>query len=148
MSRRVEYSPQIDFWLVIERVRDRFVDAGYPLAKLTRVEMDKKIDKWAQGKRTVAACSGDGRTIWLSPRLKTFDLLRQQALIAHEFGHAVQGFYGDVVTGDDDIERDADKVAEIAMKKPLFYGMIEGRLIQTFDPRAPDATRPRPLGLR
>ena len=142
-------------------VVDAYARAGFPLVRRTRVLLDWDVDRWDEGKRTVASCLADGSTIWLSPRLESFDRARQAALIAHEYGHAVQGFYGDVVTGHDAIERDADSIAEHVMGVPLFYAPVPGdpleRMIQTFDAHAPCAVprreetcsvRPRPKGLR
>jgi|GEM_PF-5367859 len=133
-------------------VCDRYADAGYPKVRRARVEVTCDVDSWCEGKRTVASCRSDGGIIWLSPRIETFDRARQVALLAHEYGHAVQGFYGDVVSSHDAIERDADSIAENVMGVPLFYAPVphdrHRRMIQTFDAHARGAVRPRPKGLR
>ena len=140
-------SPPRSVWGVAERVRQRFIDSGYPRLRRTHIKLDEKIDNWDEGKRTVASCSADGLRMWISPRLESFDRDRQLALLAHEFGHAVQGLYGlDVPDRHDMVERDADTIAESVMGKDLFYALIDGRLIQTFNSRG--GVRPRPRGLR
>ncbi len=133
---------------VIDFVREAYVRAGYADVARARVVITCDTDLWCEGKRTVASCALDGKTIWLSPRIARFDRARQTALVAHEYGHAVQGFYGDIVTGKDALEQDADRIAEEVMRVPLFYAPIAGRPIQTFDAHAPGAVRPRPKGLR
>lgn len=134
------------FWEVVEETRQAFERAGFEKARQTHFEVDESIDTWTKGGRTVASCSSDGKTIWISPRIFTFDEARQRALVAHELGHAVQGFYGDAVKGRDEIERDADLLAERVLERPLWYSEIDGRLIQTFCPL--HGVRPRPKGLR
>jgi hypothetical protein len=136
-------------WDIAEYVRQRFIDSGYSKLRRTHIKVEWSIDAWDDGKRTVAACSADGLRMWVSPRLEEFDRNRQIALLAHEFGHAVQGLYGlEVPDAHDAVERDADSLAEHVMGRHLFYGLIDGRLIQTLDSRAPGAVRPRPRGLR
>lgn len=133
-------------WDVVEDVRQTFERAGYPRLRRTHVVVAMSIDAWDAGKRTVAATSADGLRMWLSPRLETFDEERQYALLAHEFGHAVQGLYGTKTRSTDASEREADAIAEKVMGAPLYYASVDGRLIQTFRPRG--GVRPRPLGLR
>lgn len=129
-----------------ESVRQIFMSAGYPRVRRTRVVVDPKIDNWLEGKRTVGQTSADGLRMWLSPRIESFDVSRQRALLAHEFGHAVQGLYGLEVPDEHDlVERDADAIAERVMGEPLFYAFVDARLIQTFDPLG---IRPRPRGLK
>ena len=141
--------PPRSVWDVAEYVRQRFIDSGYSKLRRTHIKVEWSIDSWDDGKRTVAACSADGLRMWVSPRLEEFDRNRQLALLAHEFGHAVQGLYGlEVHDRHDDVERDADALAEYGMGRHLFYAPIDGRLIQTLDSRAPGAVRPRPRGLR
>jgi len=142
-------NPAEDIWDVAEYVRQRFVASGYSKLRRTHIKVEWSIDSWDDGKRTVAACSADGLRMWVSPRLEEFDRNRQLALLAHEFGHAVQGLYGlEVPDRHDDVERDADVLAEYVMGRHLFYAPVEGRLLQTLDSRAPGAVRPRPRGLR
>jgi hypothetical protein len=137
----------VKIWSVVEEVRQVFVAEGYTKLRRTHVVVDPKIDTWDEGKRTVAQTSADGLRMWLSPRMETFDGERQRALLAHEFGHAVQGLYGlECEDKHDTVERDADSIAEEVMGRKLYYAMIDNRPIQTFNPRG--GVRPRPRGLR
>lgn len=132
------------FWDVVEEQRELFLRAGFTLVRRTHIVLDPSIDTWAQGGRTVGETTADGKTIYLSPRLATFDEDRVAAVAAHELGHAVQGLYGDISPDPDRIEQDADALAERATGRRLFYSMRDARLLQTFH----SGIRPRPRGLR
>lgn len=135
-------------WVDVEHVRARFIAAGHDRVADTVIVLDPSVDTWEKGERTVASCEADGSKIYLSPRIERFDEARRRALIAHELGHAVQGKYDTPVSRrdrHDEVERDADRIAEDVMGQKLYYSMIDGRLIQTFNPR--DGVRPRPRGL-
>lgn len=147
-ARRANPSDRAWIWVDVEHVRARFIAAGHDRVADTVIVLDPSVDTWEKGERTVASCEADGSKIYLSPRIERFDEARRRALIAHELGHAVQGKYNTPVSRrdrHDEVERDADRIAEDVMGQKLYYSMIDGRLIQTFNPR--DGVRPRPRGL-
>lgn len=132
--------------------RERYTAAGYPRAARVRVVWCWDHDTWDEGGRTVACClvGEKKKEIWLSPRLEDFPRSTQEAIIAHEFGHAVQAFYTGLPKGHDACERGADIIAESVYGKRVFYApadRYDERLLQTFRESA-GSVRPRPAGLR
>jgi len=85
--------------------------------------------------------------IFVAPKVLKMDLGRQEGLLRHEFGHAVEFYLQDrlpeVLPGlPKGIERRADQIAERIYGDPIYY---DADLIQTIS----GGTRPRPrhLGL-
>ena len=92
--------------------------------------------------RNMAYCHHEPRTgaltIVVAPKLFHGDRQRIEAVLRHEFGHALHFFCGHPDHG----ERDADTLAEQVFGDPIYY---DRETVQTLRP----GTRPRPsyLGL-
>ena len=78
--------------------------------------------------------------IAVAGKLDSADDSRVEGLLRHELAHAVLLHGGDL----EHTERDADEVAEALFGSPLYYDEDD---VQTTDPSAPDAKRPRPAYL-
>ncbi|HMG13703.1 MAG TPA: hypothetical protein VK571_11015 [Gemmatimonadaceae bacterium] len=149
-------------------VRDDYLKAGLKLVKRVRLFVAPAMHDSA---RHFGACKDDGSLILLAPELADVADTVMLAIMAHEFGHAVDFLYpGEFVLDhggpaarrpkaqieekqwskwlkawhqrdDDVVELTADAIAERVMGVP--YGYQGPCLIQSFD-----ATRARPMGLR
>lgn len=135
---------EADLWRIVETTRRRFISAGFARVRETHFVLDPRMTSWARGGRTVASCAASGKDVQMSPAMLSFDENRVTALVAHELGHAVQGFYGDTYSDPDAIERDADSIGEQVLGAPISYALVERRLMQTLSA----GQRPRPKGLR
>lgn len=136
---------------LVETTRQLYLDVGYGLLADVKVSTRWEHDTWDEGGRTVACylVSKKGE-IYLSPRLATFPVSTQKAIIAHEFGHAVQAHYTGFSKSYDKDECGADSIAEQVCQRRIFYAPFskdDPRLLQTFR-RTADSVRPRPAGLR
>lgn len=107
------------------------------------VEVDE-----AAGERDGKACArafafcedhGEGGAfrIAIAGKLNDADDSRVEGILRHELAHAVLLHGGDT----EHTERDADEVAEALFGSPIFYDEDD---VQTTDPSAPGARRPRP----
>lgn len=107
------------------------------------VEVDE-----AAGERDGKACArafafcedhGEGGAfrIAIAGKLNDADDSRVEGILRHELAHAVLLHGGDT----EHAERDADEVAEALFGSPIFYDEDD---VQTTDPSAPGARRPRP----
>jgi hypothetical protein len=120
------------------------VQEQYPSLRCT-IEVDESA-----GERGGHACNrayafcedlDDGAfRIAVAGKLNDADDSRVEGLLRHELAHAVLLHTGDL----EHTERDADDVAEALFSSPLFYDEED---VQTTDPSAPGARRPRPAYL-
>lgn len=86
-----------------------------------------------------SAWDGASASIVFSPKVLDADAEQQDALLRHELSHAVLQHAGLPHS-----ERDCDDAAERIFGDPLYY---DHRDVQTLNPRAPGARRPRPAYL-
>ncbi len=120
------------------------VQEQYPSLRCT-IEVDESA-----GERGGHACTrayafcedlDDGAfRIAVAGKLNDADDSRIEGLLRHELAHAVLLHTGDL----EHTERDADDVAEALFSSPLYYDEED---VQTTDPSAPGARRPRPAYL-
>lgn len=91
--------------------------------------------------RNYAYSAWDGHTasIVFAPKVLDADPAQQDALLRHELSHAVLQHAGLPHS-----ERDCDAAAERIFGAPLYY---DHRDVQTLNPHAPGARRPRPAYL-
>lgn len=67
-----------------------FVDAGFPRVKRVRLFVTEEV---RDNRRHFAACRTDGLEMLVAPELVLLDVDSAAAVIAHEFGHAVDFLY-------------------------------------------------------
>lgn len=152
-----------------EEIRAAYLEAGLGLCARTRLVIDPSMHDTA---RHFAACTDDGKTIYIAPELAEEADTVLMAIVAHEFGHACDFLYPGhfALRGDDEPAlyrdptsmkpkhwhrwlkdwraRDADTVELSAdaiahLAMGVRYGYRGPCLIQDFG-----ATRARPRGLR
>lgn len=123
-------------------VRDRVAQVGAALPDLPlRVSVSLGDPAEFPKDRNYAYSAWDGHTasIVFAPKVLDADLAQQDALLRHELSHAILQHAGLPHS-----ERDCDAVAERVFGAPLYY---DYRDVQTLNPRAPGARRPRPAHL-
>lgn len=118
-----------------------FVQEQYPdLVCSLVVSEDAGLRGGQHCARAYAYCTDlpDGSfAIHVAPKMDEADDSRIDGLMRHELSHAVLLYTGDL----EHTERDADEIAEELFGAPLYYDQDD---VQTTDPSAPGARRPRP----
>jgi len=92
----------------------------------------------------MAGLGRDGPIIKIAPQLVRQPKTVQRGILGHELGHVLQMLGSTMIEAGDELERDADRLAEEIFGEPIFY--TENSKIQCMGPRA-KGIRPRPEGL-